>query len=149
MTGTEKANEAGRSGGEYPRAIDSILQVRYCDCHPGPGHRRDRIEMLRVLCLAIARSGAIGTLQQFTSLTGAPVRTFAPQHSVVEQAITDGTLMLSGRSTATIKMAIKRTLDTLLLPSGRGNESSVIGSNRFSLAAIAARSSRFDRNLYF
>lgn len=60
-----------------------------------------------------ALSGATGALQQFTSLTGAPGAQFAPQHSVVEQAIADGRLKLSGRSTATRSMAIKRTSITV------------------------------------
>jgi len=67
-------------------------------------------------------------LQQLISFTALGEQ-FAPQHSGVEQAITDGTLMLSGRSTATRRMAIERTVITVTrISRSRNNVRSTLGA---------------------
>jgi hypothetical protein len=52
LTRTKKGQRYGTVGWRVPASDDSILQVRNRDYHPGYRHRRDRIEMMRILRLA-------------------------------------------------------------------------------------------------
>jgi hypothetical protein len=52
LTRTKKGQRCRTVGWRVPASDDSILQVRNRDYHPGYRHRRDRIEMKRILRLA-------------------------------------------------------------------------------------------------
>jgi hypothetical protein len=57
----------------------------------------------------VARSGAVGALQQLTWSVGVRLEQLGPQHAGVEQAMIEGTLTLSGSSSVMMKMAKNRT----------------------------------------
>jgi len=125
-----RANEAGRSGGEYPRATTVFCKCEIATILPATGIVAAESKWCASCAWRAALSDAIGALQQFTWFTGALGKQFAPQQSLVEQAITGGTLKLRGRRAATKSMARMRTTTTVSGLPGTGNLLSIYGSGR-------------------
>lgn len=110
------ANEARRSGGEYPRASTVFCKREIAIMNAATGRLPIESKCCASFAWLVARSGAAGALQQLRLFTGVLLVQFASQHEVAEHPIADGAPMLSGSIRATRIMARKRTTTTVAGP---------------------------------
>lgn len=108
-----RANESGRSGGGYPRATTIFCKCEIAIITPATGILAIESKWCASWPWLVALSCAAGVLQQCTSFSGALGGQFAPQQPLVEHAVADGTLKLSGSRRIAKRIVRKRTTDTL------------------------------------